>query len=347
MLIYWALFGFFAAGALAARPIRPGVPVRQPFLIVGAIVTAILIGLRYKVGADWPTYDFMFDFAARASLTRVLQLGDPAYELLNWTVQELGGAIWMVNLVCGAIFTWGMVRFCRVQTDPWLAFAIAIPYLVIVVAMGYTRQAVALGILMAGMAAFQRGSSLVRFAVYVAVAALFHKTAVVAFPLVALATPRNRFLNLIIAIAASIALYDMFLGDAMDHFIQHYIKTGYSSQGAGIRVAMNLVAALAFWALGRRMQFTETEWKLWRNFSLASVGFLILLFVLPSSTAVDRMSLYIMPLQLAVLSRIPIAMNSSMGGRALVLTYVALVEFVWLNFAQHARYWVPYHFYPF
>ena len=157
MLIYWALFGFFAAGALATRPMRPGVPVRQPFLIVGAILTAVLIGIRYKVGADWPTYDFMFDYAARASLGRVLQLGDPAYEVLNWTVQQFGGAIWMVNLVCGAIFTWGLLRFCRAQPDPWLAVAIAIPYLVIVVAMGYTRQAVALGILMAGLAAFQRG----------------------------------------------------------------------------------------------------------------------------------------------------------------------------------------------
>ncbi len=173
--------------------------------------------------------------------------------------------------MCGAIFTWGLLRFCRAQPDPWLAFAIAIPYLVIVVAMGYTRQAVALGILMAGLAAFQRGGSTIRFAVYVAVAALFHKTAVVAFPLVALASPRNRFLNLLIAIAASIALYDMFLGDAMDQFIQHYIKTGYSSQGAGIRVAMNLVAALAFWVAGRRMQFSETEWKLWLQL-LARLG---------------------------------------------------------------------------
>jgi hypothetical protein len=347
VLIYWALLGFFAAGALLTRPMQPGVQSRHPLLVLGAILTAVLIGVRYKVGADWPTYDFMFHYAARASLGHVLQLGDPAYELVNWTVQQVGGAMWMVNLVCGAIFAWGLVRFCKAQPDPWLAFAIAIPYLVIVVAMGYTRQAVALGVLMAGLAAFERGGSTIRFAVYVAVAALFHKTAVVAYPLVALASPRNRFLNILIAIAASIALYDMFLGDAMDQFIQHYLKTGYSSQGAGIRVAMNLVAALAFWIAGRRMQFSQTEWKIWLNFSLASVGFLVLLFVLPSSTAVDRMSLYVMPLQIAVLSRIPLALNSSFGGRAAVLTYVALVEFVWLNFAQHAHFWVPYQFYPF
>jgi hypothetical protein len=79
---------------------------------------------------------------------------------------------------------------------------------------------------------------------------------------------------------------------------------------------------------------------------LAAVGFLILLFVLPSSTAVDRMSLYIMPLQIAVLARIPLAFNSTFGGRFAVVGYLALVEFVWLNFAQHAHFWVPYQFYP-
>jgi hypothetical protein len=346
VLIYWALFAFFAAGALVSPPAQPGVRSRQPLLVIGAIVTAILIGVRYKVGADWPNYQFMFDYAGRVTFGRVLELGDPGYAALNWIVQQFDGSVWIVNLVCGAIFAWGLLRFCKAQPEPWLAMAVAIPYLVIVVAMGYTRQAVALGILMAGLAAFQRGGSTIRVAVYVFVAALFHKTAVVAFPLAALASPRNRFLNLLIAVAASVALYDMFLGDAMDAFIQHYIKTGYSSQGAGIRVAMNLVAALAFWILGRRMHFTETEWKLWRNFSFAAVGFLILLLALPSSTAVDRMSLYIMPLQIAVLARIPLAFNSTFGGRLVVLSYLALVEFVWLNFAQHAHFWVPYQFFP-
>ena len=340
MLIYWALFGFFAVGTLMTWPVQPGVRNRQPILLLGAILTAVIVGLRYKVGADWESYQFMFSYAARSDLARVLQLGDPGYQVLNWTVQQLGGELWLVNLVCGAIFVWGLLRFCRAQPDPWLTAAVAVPYLVIVVAMGYTRQAVALGILMAGLASFQRGGSIVRFAIYVAVAALFHKTAVVVFPLAALASTR-------IVIAASILLYDMFLGDSMDKFIQHYIKTGYSSQGAAIRVTMNIVAALAFWVVGRRMQFTETEWKLWRNFSFAAVGFLVLLLVLPSSTAVDRMSLYIMPLQLAVLSRIPIALKSPFAGRALVLSYLALVEFVWLNFAQHANFWVPYQLYPF
>jgi hypothetical protein len=346
VLIYWALFGFFAVGSLFAQSGQLQ-PRSRPFLALGAVITALLIGLRYRVGGDWDTYDYWFSYAGRGDLGRVLKFGDPAYQVLNWAAAHAGFEVWTVNLVCGAIFAWGLWRFCKSQPEPWLAFAVAIPYMVIVIAMGYTRQAVALGIIMAGLASFDRNSSTVRFAIYVAIAALFHKTAVVAFPLVALANPRNRTLNLLIVAATSVLLYDVFLGDAMEQFVEHYIKTRYSSQGAGIRVGMTLVAAIVLWIGRGQLALTDTESRLWRNFAIAAVAALVLLFVLPSSTAVDRMSLYIIPLQLAVLSRVPLATGSLMGGRAVVLGYSALVEFVWLNYAQFAKAWVPYQFYPF
>ena len=59
------------------------------------------------------------------------------------------------------------------------------------------------------------------------------------------------------------------------------------------------------------------------------------------------MSLYIMPLQLAVLSRVPLAIASPLTGRIAVVLYSALVQFVWLNFAQFASFWLPYQFYQF
>jgi hypothetical protein len=346
MLIYWALFAFFAAGALLA-PTGGGRTHSRPLLALGAVITALLIGLRYKVGGDWETYDYLFSYAGHVSLGRVLKFGDPAFQLLNWGIAQFGIRVWAVNLVCGALFAWGLWRFSKAQPEPWLAFAVAIPYMVIVIAMGYTRQAVALGILMAGLASFHRNSSTLRFAIYVVIAALFHKTAVVAFPLVALANPRNRLLNLLIVVAVSYLLYGLFLEDAMEQFVQHYIKTQYSSQGAGIRISMTMLAAIVLWITRGRLGLNETERKLWTNFSLAAVAALVLLFVLPSSTAVDRISLYIIPLQLAVLSRVPLATGSPLGGRVAVLGYSAMVEFVWLNYAQFSKAWVPYHFYPF
>jgi hypothetical protein len=39
--------------------------------------------------------------------------------------------------------------------------------------------------------------------------------------------------------------------------------------------------------------------------------------------------------------------ESRLTGTAMVLGYAFVIELVWLNFAQFARLWVPYQFFPF
>jgi hypothetical protein len=344
---YWLLFGYFLFGALLSNSSATGRMPSLPPMLVGTLIVALMVGLRFEVGADWITYEFLFDFAGRSSLERALSIGDPGYQFVNWMVQQLGLDHWVVNLICGSIFAWGLQRFARAQADPWLALAVAIPYLVVVVAMGYTRQSVAIGIVMAGLASVQQGASMPRFALYVACAALFHRTAVVVLPLVVFAAERNRFMNVVGGLAACIALYDVFLSDSVDRFVSNYIEAEYNSQGAAIRVAMNLLPATIFLAFARRFRFPARDHNIWRNFALAAWLFLALLLVVPSSTAVDRLALYIIPLQIVILARLPRAFDSPGGVRVGIMAYSALVLFVWLNFAAHARYWLPYQFYPF
>lgn len=347
MAVYWFLFAYFAVGAIIGGSLRSADSRRPNILFTaGAIIMGAIIGFRYQVGGDWITYQFIYDRAGPLGLSDALSIGDPAYQAVNWAVYQLGGQVWLVNLICGAIFVWGLFRFCRTQPAPWLSALVAIPYMVIVIAMGYTRQAVALGILMAGIAAFLRDSSLIRFGIYVVFAALFHKTAIVAFPVVALAAERNRPLNLVVVLVTALLLYDLFLGNAMDHFVNNYIHTASSSQGAAIRVGMNILAAATFWLGRHKLQFAEIERKIWRNFSLASIIALVMLIVSPSSTAVDRLSLYLIPIQIAVLGRIPLIFRSRIFGTVVVVSYCLIIEFVWLNFAQFANKWVPYHFFP-
>jgi len=345
LLVYWLMFAFFAVGALLSRgPLeRKGTSVA---LLAGAVLVCLAIGLRYKVGADWQTYKILYSYGGVASLGRMLSFGDPGYQLLSWFIRRTGAEIWALNLICSLIFTWGLYRFARAQPDPWLAFVVAVPYLIIVVAMGYTRQAVAIGILMAGLASLKRGGSVVRFSLYAAAAALFHKTAVIVLPLVIFAGRRNRFLNVLAGIASCVLLYDLLLAKSVEGFVRNYIEAEYSSQGAAIRVAMNLVPAILFLTFRKRLQFEEVEANVWQFFSLASLLMPVLLFILPSSTAVDRMALYLIPLQIAVLPRAQYLFQRRGFGRSVTVTYSALVLFTWLNFATHARYWVPYHVYP-
>lgn len=346
MIPYWLLFGYFAFGAVLSNSSATGRQASSPPILFGALVLMLMIGLRFDVGADWPTYEFLFQYAGRANLRRVLEIGDPGYQFVNWLVNQVGAGFWLVNLICAAIFAWGLQRFARAQNDPWLALAVAIPYLVTVIAMGYTRQAVAIGIILAGLASLQRGGSMPRFALYVLFAVLFHRTAVVVLPLVVFAADRNRFMNLVAGLAACVVLYDVFLSGAVEALVSNYIEAEYSSQGAAIRVAMNLLPAAIFLWSSRRFQYLPREHNVWRNFSLAAFVLLVLLLVLPSSTAVDRLALYVIPLQIAVLARMPRAFDSNGVLRVAILAYSAAVLFVWLNFAAHAEYWLPYRLYP-
>ena len=347
MLIYWLMFAYFAAGTNLS-PVADRWNVRRTSLLFlfGIILIGLIIGLRYEVGADWATYGFLFSFAAYADLLTMLAGGDPGYQFLNWAVQQLGGKLREVNLVCALIFSWGLYRFSREQPDPWLSVLVAVPYLIIVVAMGYTRQAVAIGILMAGLASVERGASVQRFTLYVLGAVLFHKTAVVVLPLVIFAGHRNAMINAIAGLAAVFLIYDVFLAGSVDTLVRNYIQAQYTSQGAAIRVIMSLVPGALFLMHMKRFGYPDRERRVWRNFSYAAFALMFLLFALPSSTVVDRLALYILPLQMTILARAPTAFGSPNFGRAIVTLYAAVVQFVWLNFATHSDYWIPYQFFP-
>lgn len=346
MIVYWLLFSYFALGSVLSTN-RPGGEQRLSVLFIfGALLIALAIGLRYEVGADWITYEEMFSYARYRSLGDMFGYGDPGYQFVNWLIQQLGGELWMVNFVCAGIFTWGLVGLARAQSNPWLAVLVAIPYLVVVVAMGYTRQAAAMGALMAGMGAVLRGASSVRFLAYVLLATLFHRTAIVVLPLVLLAQGRTGILNLMVGAVGSYVLYELFLAESVDGFVRNYVEAEYKSQGAAVRVAMSVIPAVLFFTFRRRLNFDLKSDRLWRNFSFAALGMMLLLFTIASSTAVDRLALYIIPLQVAVLPRMVRLFRGQEIGTFLIIGYSFAVLFVWLNFADHARFWLPYRVFP-
>lgn len=318
-----------------------------PLLTIAALFVTLMIGFRHEVGGDWFTYEEMYESFRYAGLGATLPRGDPAYSFLNWFGQQLGVGIWFVNVVCGAIFTWGLVQFAKRQPNPWLAILVGVPYLIIVVAMGYTRQGVAIGLILAGLASLDR-KGILYFAAYVLIGTLFHKTAIVVIPLVALAATRNRIATFAILIALAAILYYFFLASDVDFLMTNYVQAGYSSQGAAIRVAMNIPPAILFLIFHKRFAISQSEIKLWKIFSVSTFACLFALLVLSSSTAVDRVALYLIPLQLFVLSRLPNAFPTRSGAPnpqllVGVIAYSALIQFIWLTFAVHAEYWLPYN----
>ena len=185
-----------------------------------------------------------------------------------------------------------------------------------------------------------------QFVLWVAVAATFHKSAVLLVPLAILATQSSRlWAGLWVGIATA-ALYYLLLADNVNNSVTDYLEAGYKSEGAAVRIAMNALPATILLLFRKKFVWRPAERNLWISMSvlaLASVGWLL---VSSSSTAVDRVALYLIPLQLFVFARLPDVLGRGRGVRMWVIAvviYYAAVLLVWLNFATHAFAWVPYH----
>jgi EpsG-like putative glucosyltransferase len=345
---YWILFSIFALGSVQYRRRLPVDQESNPLFLLAGLFVALMVGLRFHVGGDWGSYERLFEDVRYLDVSRLITGSDPGYVFLNRVAIWLGVEIWFVNLVCGAIFAWGLVKFARRQPSPWLAMLIAVPYLIIVVAMGYTRQAVAIGFVLAGLAALERGG-LVRFAILVLLAVTFHKSAIVILPIVALAASRNRLLTVGLLVVLAAILYSVFVSPAIDYMATNYAQ--YEAQGAAIRVAMNIPPALIFLRYQREFGLPPWQQKLWRNFSIAAFATLAVLLMVSASAAVDRLALYLIPLQIFVLSRLPHIFrgNGAWNGQIMLalIAYSALIQLVWLNYADNAYYWLPYRVWPF
>jgi hypothetical protein len=350
MLPYWMLF--IVAATLATMQPHPAATGQYnriaPGLFAWAALT-LMIGYRYRVGGDWFNYYENYLDAVYLSIAETIaERGDPAFVIVSWLSVELGWEIYGVNLICGGVFSAGLFAFCRSQPRPWLCLTVAIPYLVIVVGMGYTRQSAAIGLVMLALTHLSR-NDLRRFLFWVAMGALFHKSAVIVVPVAILARMRNPGWTLFWVGGTAAMLYVLLLLDFAEQLVQNYIEAEYESEGAAIRVFMNAVPAAVYLIFRTRLTENPDERGLWTWLSLLAIGFVPLLQVSPSSTAVDRVALYLIPLQLYVLSRVPglLMREVPLFGVVVVIAYSALVEFVWLNYATFSEYWKPYRFYPF
>jgi len=309
----------------------------------------VMIGLRHEVGGDWFNYESHLETARFLSWSEALGEGDPAYSALNWLSVRTGLGSYLVNTVCALIFGFGLVVFCRHLPLPWLGLVVAVPYLVIVVAMGYTRQGVAIGLAMLGLVALDKDRVL-WFIFFVALAATFHKSAAILVPLAIFHRTKHPLVEWGLVIVSGILLYQEMLQSFVDNLRSGYIEAEYQSAGAAIRVAMNAVPAVLFLVWRKRFAITAVQRTFWSWMSLTALGLTLLLVVSPSSTAVDRVALYWIPLQLFVLAHLPVAMGQDgMASKRWVhriVLYSAAVQFVWLFFADHSFAWVPYKFYP-
>ena len=343
MLPYLLSFGLFAFAGLGKARRITGLTA-----LALCVFLTLLIGLRDQVGGDWFNYYLYLERSVGQPFASILLDTELGYGFLNWVGANIGGGVYFVNTICALVFSIGLLLFCCAQPRPWLALCLSFPYLVTVVAMGYSRQGVAIGLEMIALLALMR-DRLLQFLACIALAATFHNTVLVLLILPVSSLPGGlRFSRLIRLLLIGGATYGLFSAVVLPNLYYYqltYITAEYDSQGALIRVALCLLPALAFLTNRRSFQLPPNVQRIWSLISLMALAAAFGLFTLSSSTAVDRLAAYLIPLQLFVGSRIPgtrlLGLSPGLWNQMLI-TFSLSVLIVWLLFGGHSAGWLPY-----
>jgi hypothetical protein len=225
-----------------------------------------------------------------------------------------------------------------------------VPYLVVVMGMGYILQGMAISFLLMGLVSLKEGRTL-RYCAWVCCGALFHSTVLILLPLGVMVMTRNILLQGLLGLASLGLLARAILLAHADTYVVNYIDSEMSSSGAMVRLAMTALPAAIFLAFPGRFELNDRERSVWKGLSLAAIVAFVALFFSPSSTVIDRLGLYLIPVQCFVYCRLPDAFAGNRRMKSLVTVAVilgyALAFFVWLTFAVNVEYWLPYRSYFF
>ena len=348
MLIYWLLFAVPVVGSAiftTGRTQRSAVPLIVLFGIFW-IFYNIVSGSRYEIGGDWGNYLRIFNYIRLEKFTTSIGYDEVGFVILAKACDLLGLGINGINFFCSAVLSLGVILLARRTEHPWLGIMAAVPYLLIVVGMGYIQQSAAIGFLILAMLAlFDR--RLPRAICMGALAISMHTASVVFLPLVAyMYVKENRHTIIPLSFLGFLGVIMVVAMGYWDKLNGGYIDAEYSSNGALVRLAMNAIPALIFILFNKNLQITSRERDFWTILSWSSIGLMLLYFVFPSSTVLDRVGLFFTPIQVFAFGNFSAMLRntkglSSLSGVALLL-YCGAVQFVWLVFADNASSWVPY-----
>lgn len=337
--IYWLMFLIPALAAVS--PFRVDRELDEAIWLFLQLLLIFLIGFRYQIGGDWDSYLREYDLY-NIPFDEIYWFKDPGHALVMWTSAALNLGIFPDNLISAIAFVTGLVSFCRRQPSPWLALAVAVPYLVIVVGMGYTRQSLAIGIMLMALPYLERGEKIKYFAL-ILLAMQFHQSVALAIPIGILVMYRGSMVKILAAFVFVLVVAVTTLQAQIENAYAGYIESQMSSGGGAIRVVMSAMAAILFFAFRRYWRGRWQDDAIWTWFAILSLACLPLVSI--ASTAADRIALYFIPLQLAVYSRLPLLLKGTYM-RTLVVVSVLLgytaVEFVWLVYGSFSDLWIPY-----
>ena len=122
-----------------------------------------------------------------------------------------------------------------------------------------------------------------------------------------------------------------------------YITRGLQSQGIYGRLILNLIPILFLFMYKIKWKKNYNDYHLWYWFSFVII--LCIFFIPISSTLIDRILIYFIPLQLVVYSRLPFLLENIIQPtytKLAIIIFYATNHLIWLYYSNHSEAWFPY-----
>lgn len=318
----------------------------RKFVYLTVLITLFVFSaFRYQVGCDWSGYYNQYLRAFELDWPSIAETREPIWWLIISWSQKMGFPYPVINVVSSAIFFLGVHILARKQPDALGFLVLMFPVLIINMPMSGIRQGAAIGLLCIAFVAFIDRRPL-WFALWIALAAGFHSSALIFMLLLPIAQGRYTQNRLILAaILAVPGIFFLASSDAAEVATSRYVGTGVEAAGAAFRVGILGLSGLYFFI------FVRKKWmRTWpEDYSLASIGaigMILTTILLPISTVVgDRLGYYLIPIQTMIFARLPFLPFKSNTAVHVTLPYLGLllVFLVWSQMSWHfSQCYIPY-----
>ncbi|MBO8221409.1 EpsG family protein [Prochlorococcus marinus] len=345
MIFYYLLYFFLGFKAIEETQAFNTFKKEAQNLLI--LFFSLFIGFRNEVGCDWDQYLEIFLDIRDGVIENWLTL-EPAYFTLNSIFSRFDFGIILVNAVCAVIFSYCLIKFCDSLPRPWLGLCVAYPYLITVVAMGYTRQSVSIALFLLAILILEKGQ-FYKSIFLIIIGMLFHRSGGLFFfaPLIYTfkSERSNNLLKILLIIPIGYYFISEFIISSWDNLVLGYLGQNMASSGALIRIILCFIPSFIFIFNVNKFKISNISKKIFFVISLMSFAALIALPIVPSSTAVDRVALNFLPIQLLVASHLPdtgIFKFNKFAWKVLIVVSVFIVLSIWLLFAKHSFCWIPY-----
>ena len=249
----------------------------------------IFVALRYKVGSDWNSYNDLFFMENLHS--KNYEIG---YSIVLQISKYLNINIFGLNIFAASVFFLGFFLLFKDEEYFWFAINLSLPYLFLVVAMGYTRQSIAIGFGMIIFKSFIKNNKFNQL-FFLFLALMFHYTSIIysLFIFYNIKSLLFKFLTVLAVVFLLFFISDQFSN--LSRFYYYYLAVGKDSFGGVPRMFL-ASTPLIFYLL----KFHEIKNSNYNNlfFMYLIIILFLWVFVFISSTSADRILLYILPLKI-------------------------------------------------